>query len=98
MITSRLVRFAAACAAAVLAGCATVNEPSHTTLIAHRGEWHGRRFFSEEIAAKEFPLPFAFGDRLFAEPDGTASVLFSRKDVSSRPAFGDLVESGRKVQ
>ena len=67
-------------------------------LIAHRGEWHGRRFFSEETAAKEFPLPFAFGNRLFAEPDGTASVLFSRKDVSSRPAFGPLVESWRKVR
>ena len=26
------------CAAAVLAGCVTVNEPSYTTLIAHRGE------------------------------------------------------------
>ena len=67
-------------------------------MIAHRGEWHGRRILASETAAREFPLPFAFGNRLFAEPDGTSSVLFTKKDVSSLPAFGKLADDWRNVR
>ena len=67
-------------------------------LIAHRGEWRGRRLFSAAVAEREFPLPFAFGDRLFAEPDGTASVLFTKRDVSGQPAFGRMAEDWRKTR
>ena len=66
-------------------------------LIAHGGEWHGRRLLSAEDCAKAFPLPYSFGGRLFAEKDGSARVLFTTKDVASDPRFAALVKEWRTL-
>ena len=67
-------------------------------MIAHGGEWHGRRLLSAEDCAKAFPLPYSFGGRLFAEKDGSARVLFTLKDVASDPRFGALVKEWRTLE
>ena len=66
-------------------------------MIAHGGEWHGRRLLSAEDCAKAFPLPYSFGGRLFAEKDGSARVLFTTKDVASDPRFAALVKEWRTL-
>ena len=66
-------------------------------LIAHGGEWHGRRFVPEKEFAAAFPLPYSFGNRLFAEKDGSARVLFTHKDVAGDPRFAALVKEWRAL-
>lgn len=67
-------------------------------LIAHRGTWRGRTFFSADAAAREFPLPFSFADRIFAEADGSSAVLFLRKDLSDRAAFARMSAAWQRVR
>ena len=67
-------------------------------MIAHGGEWHGRRIVPAEECAKAFPLPYSFGGRLFANKDGSSRVLFTLKDVSSDPRFAALVEEWRNLE
>ena len=64
-------------------------------MIAHRGEWHGRRLMSEADCAREFPLPYAFRSRLFAEADGSCGVLFPLKAVQDA-ALEPLAADWRK--
>ena len=61
-------------------------------LIAHKGEWHGRRFVPEKEFAVAFPLPYSFGNRVFAAADGSARVLFTEQDVADDPRFAALVK------
>ena len=67
-------------------------------LIAHGGEWHGRRFAPVADFVREFPLPYSFGGRVFAAADGSARVLFTLKDLSGEPRFGKLVEEWLKLE
>ena len=67
-------------------------------LIAHRGEWHGRRLVPEKEFAAAFPLPYSFGSRVFAAADGSARVLFTVQDVASDPRFAELVEAWLRVE
>ena len=67
-------------------------------LIAHRGEWHGRRLIDAATCEKAFPLPYAFGKRLFASADGSARVLFTCKDVSGDPRFAALVKEWLAIE
>lgn len=67
-------------------------------MIAHGGKWHGRRLLPADVCAREFPLPYSFGGRMFMEKDGSARILYTLRDVASDPRFAALVEEWRRLE